>query len=344
MLVRNQWYVAAWTGEIGRELLARTVCGEPLVMFRREDGSVAALEDRCWHRLAPLSMGKLVGDEVECGYHGLVFNGAGACVRMPNGGSIPPAACVRSYPVVERHRFVWVWVGEAERADPDLIPDLPWNDHPDWVGEGGRLPVKADYRLLIDNLMDLTHETYLHPETIGHDALSAAPIDTESDAGSVTVTRWTEGIDPPPFWKMAIGREGLCDRWQFIRFMPPAAIAIDVGVALAGTGARGGDRSQGVTGFVINFLTPETETTSHYFWNFVRDFDRGNAALTWTMTETTTRVFMQDVTMLEAQQRALSAVPDATLRNLNIDAGGVRARRLIDRLHKQHQVPAMAAE
>lgn len=332
MFVQNQWYVAAWSREVGRDLLARTICGEPIVMFRREDGSAVALQDRCWHRLAPLSKGRLIGDVVECGYHGLVFDGDGQCVRMPNQDAIPSAACVTAYPVEDRHRFTWVWIGAAEKADPALIPDLHWNDDPAWVGEGGLLPVKADYRLLIDNLMDLTHETYVHPETIGHEALSAAPVETTSDRESVTVTRWTDAIDPPPFWKQAIRSDKPCDRWQIIRFMPPAAIAIDVGVAIAGTGAREGDRSQGVSGRVINALTPETETSSHYFWNFVRDFEIDDAALTRKLSETTEMVFGQDVEMLEAQQRAILAFPEHPLRNLNIDAGGARARKLIDLL------------
>lgn len=333
MIVRNQWYVAAWPREIGRSLLARTIANEHLVMYRREDGTAVALQDRCWHRSAPLSRGKLVGDMVECGYHGLHFNSEGACTRMPNPGAIPAAACVPAFPLVERHGFAWVWIGEAARADADLIPDMHQNDDPAFVGEGGILHVKADYRLLIDNLMDLSHESYVHPTTIGHEALSAAPIETKSDRHAVTVKRWTLDIDPPPFWKNAIKSDKHCDRWQLIKFMPPAAIAIDVGVAIAGTGAPEGDRSQGITGFVINALTPETDKTTHYFWNFVRDYEKDDPALTKALSDGTKHIFGQDVVMLEAQQARLDAYPDAVLRNLTIDSGGARARRLIEALH-----------
>ncbi len=143
-------------------MLARTVCNQKLVIFRRTDGSVAALEDACWHRLLPLSMGTLDGDEVTCGYHGLVFNAEGRCTHMPSQETLNPSACVRSYPVVERHRFIWVWPGDASLADPALIPDLHWNDDPAWAGDGKLITVKCDYRLVVDNLMDLTHETFVH--------------------------------------------------------------------------------------------------------------------------------------------------------------------------------------
>ena len=159
----NAWYVAAWSHEVGRrEPLARTVCNKRMVLWRKADASIAALEDACWHRLLPLSMGSLEGDDVVCRYHGLAFDGKGQCTRMPSQDTLNPAARVRSYPVVDRYRFVWVWPGDPALADPALVPDLHWNDDPEWAGDGKTLFAKCDYRLFVDNLMDLTHESFVH--------------------------------------------------------------------------------------------------------------------------------------------------------------------------------------
>ena len=187
----NAWYAAAWCHEIKHELAARKICGKDIVLYRRSDRQVAALEDACWHRLLPLSMGRLKGDEVICGYHGLIFNSTGRCTYMPAQKTINPSACVRSYPVVEKHRLVWIWPGDPALADPATVPDFHWNDGTDWVGEGGTFySLQCDYRLVIDNLMDLTHETYVHTESIGHDAITDTPLDVTHSSRTVTVTRW----------------------------------------------------------------------------------------------------------------------------------------------------------
>ena len=190
----NAWYAVAWDVEVKKELLARTICNRPLVLYRRADGQAVALEDACWHRLLPLSKGWLDGDEVVCGYHGLVYNADGRCIHRPSQETINPSACVRSYPLAERHRYVWVWMG-----DPDKVPDLHWNDDPAWAGDGKVIHVKSNYRLVVDNLMDLTYETFVHAGSIGNRAVAEAPFDVTYTEDTVTVTRWLD-IDPPPFW------------------------------------------------------------------------------------------------------------------------------------------------
>jgi len=339
MYVRNQWYAVAWDHEVGRTPLARTVCGESVVLYKTTAGTVTALADRCWHRLAPLSMGEVLdSDEIQCPYHGLRFGPDGRCTHMPSQDRIPKTACVQAYPAVLRHRFIWVWIGDPEHADEARIPDLHWNDDPAWIGEGGTIFLQANYKLLIDNLMDLTHETYVHASSIGDQFLPSAPIETTADENGVTVSRAVHDHQPAPFWKNAIrnalGTEENCDRWQIIRFSPPSTIAIDVGVAIAGTGALDGDRSQGVCGYVLNAITPETESSTLYFWNFVRNFDLANRSLTQETQKTIGGVFAEDVEMLEGQQRAIEATPSARLANLNIDAGCVRARQLLDKLEQ----------
>jgi len=332
----NAWYAAAYDVEVKRALLARTICEHKLVLYRKLDGGLVALEDACWHRLLPLSMGRLDGDDLTCGYHGLVFNADGRCVHMPSQQTINPSACVRAFPVVEKHRFVWVWPGDPQQADPKLIPDLHWNDDPAWAGDGKMIPVKCDYRLVLDNLMDLTHEAFVHGTSIGNRAVAEAPFVATHGDRTATVTRWMTDIDPPPFWagqiRHARGYQGKVDRWQIIRFEAPATIAIDVGVAPAGSGAPDGDRSQGVNGYVLNTITPETEKTCHYFWAFARNYSLGEQRLTHELREGVATIFREDEGVLEAQQRAIDEHPGYSFYNLNIDAGSMWMRRLIDKM------------
>lgn len=328
----NAWYAAAYDVEVGRALLARTICNQKVVMFRRTDGKPAVLADACWHRLLPLSLGRLEGDEVVCGYHGLVFDSGGQCTHMPSQETINPSACVRSYPVVERHRFVWIWPGDPALADPALVPDMHWNDDPAWAGDGKMIPVKCDYRLVLDNLMDLTHEAFVHGSSIGNRAVAESPFEATHGDRTATVTRWMRDIEPPPFWRAQLGKPGHVDRWQIIRFEAPATICIDVGVAPTGTGAPEGDRSQGVNGMVLNTITPETDGTCHYFWAFARNYRLGEQRLTHDLREGVARIFREDESILEAQQRAMDDHPDKVFYNLNIDAGSMWARRLIDKM------------
>jgi vanillate O-demethylase monooxygenase subunit len=340
----NAWYAAAYDVEVKRALFPRTICGTPVVLFRKQNGKAAALADTCWHRLLPLSKGELHGDNVICGYHGLEFDETGRCVYMPSQETINPSACVKSYPLEERHRFLWIWMGDPALADPAKIPDLHWNDDPEWASDGKVIRVKCDYRLVVDNLMDLTHETFVHGSSIGNRAVAEAPFTVTHSETTATVTRWMEGIDPPPFWSDQLRKPGKVDRWQIIHFQAPSTVAIDVGVAVAGTGAPQGDRSQGVNGFVLNTMTPETDSTCHYFWAFARNWDIGNQAWTHKLREAVAGVFREDEDILEAQQKAIEANPDHVFYNLNIDAGSMWARKLTERMIDGEQGVRLAAE
>ncbi len=312
-----------------------------MVLYRTLDGQVCALADACWHRLLPLSMGRLEGDELVCGYHGLHYNAKGRCTSMPSQEGVNPSACVKSYPVVERHRLIWVWTGDPALADPSLIADLHWNQHPDWAADGKLIHVKCDYRLVIDNLMDLTHETYVHGSSIGNAAVAEAPFVATHGDKTATITRWMENIEAPPFWAnqlfQARGYKGPVDRWQIIRFEAPSTVTIDVGVAPAGSGAvpnaaGESDRSQGVNGYVLNTMTPETDQTCHYFWAIARNYSLNEQRLTHQMREGVAGIFREDELILEAQQQAINANPGHPFYNLNIDAGAMWARRLIDKM------------
>ena len=336
----NAWYAVAWDHEAtSKELLARTVAGKPMAIYRTGDGRPVALADACWHRLAPLSMGKLVGsDEVQCPYHGLRYNSAGRCTSMPAQETVNPSAMVPSYPIVERYRYLWVWPGDITLADPDLVPDMHQMDDPAWAGDGLTIHAPCNYQLILDNLMDLTHEEFVHGSSIGQDELSESAFHTRvEDDGSVTVERWMLDVMPPPFWRKNIRDrfpdfDGPVDRWQIIHYYPPSTICIDVGVARTGTGAPQGDRSQGVNGYVMNTITPETDRTSLYFWAFMRNYRLDSQLITTQLREGVRNVFAEDEAMLAAQQAAIDANPDHEFYSLNIDAGGMWVRRILDRM------------
>lgn len=335
---RNAWYAAAWDHEVtSTGILARTICTLPMALYRTPDGRPVALADACWHRLAPLSMGRLVGEEIQCPYHGLRFDPAGRCTHMPAQETLNPSATVPSYPAVQRYRFVWVWPGDPDRADPDLIPDMHQMDDPAWAGDGKLIEADCNYQLVIDNLMDLTHEEFVHSSSIGQEELSDADFHVTHDDRHVTVTRWMHSIDPPPFWRKNIrdkfpGFQGKVDRWQIIHFEAPSTICIDVGVAAAGTGAPEGDRSQGVNGFVMNTMTPATDRSCHYFWAFMRNYCLDQQLITTQLREGVHGVFGEDERMLKAQQEAIDANPAHEFYSLNIDLGGMWTRRILERM------------
>lgn len=334
--VNNRWYVAAWDSEVDRSPLARTICGTPVMFYRRLDRTVVAMRDACPHRLLPLSMGIKEGDNIRCRYHGLLLDSEGRAVEMPiRTDAVNKAVCAETFAVAEKHRFVWIWVGEKDKADEALIPDFWPCSAPGWTFDGGYYPMKCDYRLVIDNLMDLTHETYVHMGSIGQLELMEAPIQTSVDGEAVYVTRWMPGIDAPPFWRDALKQDGPVDRWQICQFVAPSSVIIDVGVAPVGAGATVESHNQGVRGFVIDALTPESETSCHYFWGMARNFDIDDQGFTMRFKKQQGGVFMEDVEILEAQQRSIEANPNHKLNAYNIDSGGVRARNIIRKLIAQ---------
>lgn len=338
----NAWYVAAWDAEIGRTLVSRTICNRKMVLYRKLDGTPVALEDACWHRLVPLSIGTLQGDDVRCGYHGMVFGPNGRCTHMPTQETINPSACVRAFPIEQRHRFLWVWPGDPAMADPALIPELPWPDDAEWAGDGSMTEVKADYRLVIDNLMDLTHETYVHASSIGNEALAEAPFDAYHGERTARVERWVLNEEAPPFWAGQLGKAGKTDRWQIINFLAPSVIYLEVGVAPAGTGAPEGDRSQGVDMRVLHLPTPSTEKSCYYFWAHLRNYNIADQGHTRRVLNAGGGIMLEDEEIIEAQQRAIDDHPDHVFYNLNIDAGSMWARRAIDRMIAKETAPVMA--
>ena len=277
--VKNQWYVAAYGTEVERGLLARTICGEPIVLYRTGAGRVAALADRCVHRRYPLSESKLVGDTIVCGYHGFTYGPDGRCVAVPGQEQIPRTARVAAYPVAEQDSLVWLWIGDPDRADMSLIPRAPWLAGPDYTTVRGMEPLAARASLLVDNLMDLSHETYLHGGYIGTPEVAETPIRTEvdEDARIVRVSRRMDDAECPPFYEKSTGITGRIVRWQDIEYHPPCLYLLHSRVAPAGVLPRpDGTDPDGFHVEVVYAITPSTENSSYDFWAVARDFALGD--------------------------------------------------------------------
>jgi vanillate O-demethylase monooxygenase subunit len=302
------------------------------VLFRKESGDAVALEDRCSHRSFPLHKGKLIGDTVQCGYHGLVFDCSGKCIKVPGQGQAPATAGIRSYPVVERWGWIWIWMGDAALANDTPLTDFHWLDDPAWGAKAERLYIKSDYRLILDNLLDLTHLTFVHAGTIGTAAnVEQARVKNDLAEKSVTVTRWMIDIEPPPTYSRA-GFIGNIDRWQILNFEPPGFVNLYAGAVDTGTGAPEGNRRGGVGLRNLNAITPETATTSHYFWAIAQDRAPADNSATEAMFQEIHRTFMEDWEVLELQQRWNELTAGSPVVNIQSDAGPIHARRIIDRM------------
>ena len=336
MFPKNAWYVACTPDEIAEKPLGRQICGERIVFYRGAGGKVAAVEDFCPHRGAPLSLGFVREGNLVCGYHGLEMGCDGKVVSMP-GQRVRGFPCIRSFAVEERYGFIWVWTGEQALADPAQIHHLEWAVNPEWAYGGGLYHIECDYRLMIDNLMDLTHETYVHATSIGQKEIDETPCTTRTEGDEVITSRYMENISAPPFWRAALRGNGLADdvpvdRWQICRFNAPSHVMIEVGVAHAGKGGYHADPDVKASSIVVDFITPETETSHWYFWGMARNFKPQDKALTDSIREGQAKIFSEDLEMLQRQQKNLLAWPGRQLLKLNIDAGGVQSRRVLERL------------
>lgn len=334
--LRHAWYVAGFADELAAgQLLARTLLDEPLVFFRGPDGRATALQDRCAHRFAPLSAGTLCdgGASVQCPYHGLRFDATGACVHNPHGtGVIPRAARVKSWPVVERHGLLWLWAGDATQADVSLIPDLSAvTSAPEHATIRGHLPTACDYRLLADNIMDLTHADFLHAGSLGSGAITRAQAEvTDLGERSVRVTWLSSGDQAPPAFDRHLREPGRpADQWTEVTWTAPGVMQLYVGATL-----QGEPRKQGVDTCNLHLATPETAGRTHYWYWSTRNFAidaHANAAIRPIIEFAFSQ---QDKPMLEAQQRRIGDAAFWSLKPIMLagDAGAVRARRKLDAL------------
>lgn len=337
--VRNAWYVAAWADELaGGKLVHRKILHEPVVLWRKADGSIAAIEDRCSHRFAPLHLGKVLpGDRLQCPYHGLEFGTDGKCVHNPHGmKNIPTRAHLKSWPVIEKHHAVWIWMGD-QPADAAKIPDFSVMDNVPELHTTKRdsIVIKSNYQLIIDNLLDLSHTSYLHEGILGNADTVESEINVEQDKDDVVVSRYATNSTPPgmfaQFWP---GHPARVDKFTRMRWMAPSTLNLISGICEMGAPHMSG------TGYhAIHLLTPEDERSTHYFFTAIRfgvktTDEKLNRELQEKIATMRRFAFLeQDAPVIEAQQHLIETADrelDPVV--LAIDVGPVRYKRVLGKM------------
>ena len=328
--LKNSWYQAGWSSELSQDgHLARTLLEIPLLMFRDANGRPGALRDRCPHRFAPLSAGRIGAGRVTCGYHGLTFDSSGRCVHNPHGAATS-ALRVDAFPMQERHTALWVWLGDPALADPTQVPDLSYIDAtPPAARIEGYLPTRANYELISDNILDLSHADYLHPTTLGG-MMTQARSQCRAEGDDVVVEWDARNCDPPGAFRLVIPPPLKGDIWIEVRWSAPAVMTLATFAAPAGT-----PRSAAATAMTLHNMVPETSTTTHYFYCSTRPYLTDDAEFSRNLRAALEVAFSQeDKPMLEKQQARIGEADFFDLKPalLGVDTAAVRARRKLGQL------------
>jgi vanillate O-demethylase monooxygenase subunit len=296
-LIRNCWYVAALGVEVSRAPISRRLLGVDVALYRTLAGEPVAMRNRCPHRSFPLAKGKVVGDTLVCGYHGMQFDPAGRCVNLPSMSVTPTGARVRTFDVVERGPLIWIWMGEADCADPALIPETPWLASPQWKTVNGQFHIKSDYVSMHENLLDQTHFPFLHPGAIGTPEYARSKLSIRRDGDVVIIDRLLKNSPPPGVYATPTGLAGKpVDRYSEARFQSPA---LHVAFArIVDTAAPAGELSE-YRFNITHAFTPETQGSIHYWWFNSRDFDLGNPASNEFLHAASAKAYLEDVAALE---------------------------------------------
>lgn len=326
------WYAAASSAELTHQLLPRMVLGEQLVLFRTETGEAAALIDRCAHRFARLSGGELRGDHVVCPYHGMEYRPDGRCVRIPGQERVPEQARVRSFPVLERYGLIFVWMGEPALADPKLIIDIAQYGSPDWGLSRGYAKFGCHWRLIMDNLIDPAHTSFVHRRTIGNDAGAEVPLTAETlSADTVVCGRWINDAPAVPVMQRFARPPGNVDRWQFYYVKLPSTSIVDFGCVFTGRPHTPEEQDRAPYRVLsYAFLTPADAVSTHYFSLQLRNFAADDSSVTDEFNRLYHATFEEDRLLLEDLQRSESTADRPQPLFIASDAGVVRMRRLLD--------------
>ena len=331
--VKNAWYVAGWASEFGDELRRVLILEENLLMFRATTGQVIALEDRCPHRQLPLSMGKRIGDEVQCGYHGMNFDCTGKCGRVPGQAGVPAQAVVESYQIHEKHGIVWVWMGDQEKADPNDVFDMAELQDPQWCAhQGDQLYLKSNYLNVAENLVDPAHVSFVHSTTLGSPASEDVPVQFDTKADPLVAWRWIRNAPPVGFFQEFGGFTGNVDRWHYYYLHTPCTAVIDFGSADSSLALSDEDRDQGVRIFALHFMTPLDAEHTIDRWMHVRNTAIGDNAVSKKMDELFRIAFGEDKIILEAVQVEENRPSKRPPVRIGIDKAPNVYRRRIERL------------
>lgn len=344
--IRNAWYVAAWEREVADRPVGRLILGEPVVLFRDGEGNVAALVDRCPHRLAPLSLGECVNGNLRCGYHGMQFDREGACRHIPGQELIPPGAKVRPYPVISRYGMIWIWMGSAAAADPALLPKVRQHGEAGWaVIDGGYQLHECNYRIIVENLMDPAHTTFVHKSTIANPAAEEIPVTVERVGETIRAYRWLDGSTPTPFDRQSrdFASDEKVDRCQSFAFTPPGTSFVDICTMSAGLPKVDEAMDTGIRNHSYKFLTAETEATTHIFWLHVRNYKVGDAPFEERLRTNLENTFWEDNVIEKAIQIEQTRTGLHQCTGLAIDKAPMMALRQIDSAIKRERQDRAAA-
>ncbi len=337
----NCWYVAAWDHElIDGVKLARTILEKPVVIYRGESGRYIALDDRCCHRGAPLSMGRIEGDCIRCMYHGMKFDENGICVEIPGQDRIPKTMKVRPYPVEERNHLVWIWMGDPALADPDLIVDYEPLGDPAWRGLPAYLHYDANWLLIVDNLSDFAHLAFVHTNTLGGSeeyAYETKAIEIDRLDNGFRVERWHKNSDAPPYLKRVIrDKEAKLDRRNIATMLVPGIFLMETMFSPAGSN----DHSLEGTRQYRNcqYMTPETRRTTHFCWNYLHNTDIDDPNIAISLRESLFEGFYEDKAIIEAQQVLLENDPEFRMRSLESDMALTHFRQVLKKKIKEESL------
>lgn len=307
----DEWYVAALAEELSPAPLKRTLLGRDIVLFRTRQGTVAALDDRCAHRSYPLSLGTVDGESLVCGYHGIRYDTEGRVIEVPSQARCPSGLGVRRYPLHEQGALVWIWMGDAEKADIQAIPGRSWMYGEGWVTKAGYMHMKASYVSLHENLLDLTHLSFLHAKSFGTPDYVKAPYDVQVEPGHFSLVRRVVPTKLPPIWAESTGlREEGAARIATSEFLAPG---LHETTAVFYDSRLPESAREEFTAKAAHLPTPETSTSTHYFVLDGRNFATSKAEITDFMHEQLLVAFREDVAGLEALQQTLlrAAADDA---------------------------------
>jgi phenylpropionate dioxygenase-like ring-hydroxylating dioxygenase large terminal subunit len=326
----NCWWVVAAAAEVTRKPLCRWLLDQRVVLFRTQAGAPVALEDRCAHRWAPLSQGKLLGDEIACPYHGFRYDSRGACALVPTQSHVPGALQVRSYPVREHAAFVWIWTGAPDKADPALLPDIPELPEPTYLHVMGYMDVNCNYMGLQENLLDPTHVPYVHTN-VGQGAWRAPPTEVKVTDRNVTFIYCNpEGaLASYEAQPMGVAAGTKVRRTDWGTFASPACNVSGNDIEVAATEA-------GTYKLVtVHCTTPVSPNRTHYWWLFAQNYGQHIPNLKEDLAALLIAAFKQDKEILEAIQETRDrelrgdSAPEVIVR---ADRAAVEARRIVERM------------